>query len=74
MRIFCTKTMRELKTKFKIGEFVFLKSDPDQLQRQIIAYYISHDLFQYILSCGTEQTNHFEFEINTEKNILLSLN
>lgn len=58
----------------KIGEFVFLKTDPDQLERMVQAYYVGNGFYQYILTCGTEQTNHFEFEVTTHRNVLLGLN
>jgi len=74
MKIISMETMKEFKPKHKIGDFVFLKSDPDQLERQIVAYYVTHLTFQYCVVCGIEQSNHFEFELNKEKNLLLSLN
>jgi hypothetical protein len=62
------------KPLYKIGEFVFLKSDPDQLERQVLSYVVYNTGFQYILCCGAEQSTHFEFEITTHRNVLLSLN
>lgn len=62
------------KPKFNVGEFVFLKTDPEQLERQVICIMDYGLLYQYILTCGVEQTNHFEWEITTHRNVLLGLN
>lgn len=75
MRTIQTKNMSALrKPKFNVGEFVFLKTDPDQLERQIVCVMDYGLLYQYILACGVEQTNHFEYEITTHRNVLLGLN
>lgn len=60
--------------RFKVGEFVFLKTDPEQLERQIICVQDFGLIYQYILACGTEQTNHLEIELTTHRNVLLGLN
>lgn len=62
------------KPKFNVGEFVFLKTDPDQLERQVICVMDYGLVYQYLLACGTEQTNHFEWEVTTHRNVLLGLN
>lgn len=62
------------KPKFNVGEFVFLKTDPEQLERQVICIMDYGLLYQYILTCGVEQTNHFEYEVTTHRNVLLGLN
>jgi len=74
MKILSMETMKEFKPKYKIGEFVYLKSDPEQLGRQVVAYYVTHLTFQYCVVCGADQTNHFEFELNKDRNVLISLN
>lgn len=60
--------------KYKVGDFVFLKTDPDQLERQVICIMVYDGFCQYLLTCGTDQTNHFEYEITNHKNVLLGLN
>lgn len=62
------------KPKYKVGEFVFLKTDPEQLERQIICVQDFGLIYQYILACGVEQTNHLEIELTTHRNVLLGLN
>ena len=74
MRTTKTATMSLSKPKHKIGEFIYLKHDPDQIQRQIVGIIYYAMFYQYLLQCGTESTQHFEFEISDEKNILYNLN
>lgn len=75
MKTLSTKTMSaSRKPKFNVGEFVFLKTDPEQLERQVICIMDYGLLYQYILTCGVEQTNHFEWEVTTHRNVLLGLN
>lgn len=63
-------------TPFKMGQLVYLMTDPCQYQRMIT--YISTHLggaVTYGLTVGTDETTeHYEQEIMTEVNVLLNLN
>ncbi|CAB5218622.1 hypothetical protein UFOVP211_42 [uncultured Caudovirales phage] len=60
--------------KFSIGQIVYLRTDVEQLERIVIGYMILMGFVQYILMQGVEQTNHFDFEITPNRNILYTLN
>jgi hypothetical protein len=56
---------------FEIDTIVFLKSDPEQLQRLVTAIIIFESAIQYRLSCGVEETDHWSHEIVKERNLML---
>ena len=61
-------------TIYDIGEYVYLKTDNEQKQRLIIQITIQPDkTLQYNVRCGTEDSWHYEIEINKEKDILKSI-
>ena len=74
MRTTTTKIMISFKAKYNIGDRVFLSHDPEQYERQVVAIVYYGAFIQYMLSCGDVQSPHFEYEINTDKNILFNLN
>jgi hypothetical protein len=59
------------KPLFMINTMVYLKSDPEQLQRLVTAFIIFESCTQYRLSCGTEETDHWPHEICKERNIMI---
>jgi hypothetical protein len=61
----------KVKVDFDIDTPVFLKSDPDQLQRLVTGIIIFESATQYRLSCGVEETDHWSHEIAKEKNHLI---
>jgi hypothetical protein len=60
--------------KYGIGQIVYLRTDVEQLERIVIGYMILMGFHQYILMQGIDQSNHFEYEITTHKNVLIGLN
>lgn len=64
--------MRVLDAAFKIRQTVYLKTDPEQLDRIVTGYNIRPHGDSYLLSCKTEETPHYDFEISAEKDILKS--
>jgi len=60
--------MANPKKEFKIDDYVYLKSDPEQHLRLIIGI-SDYGVCKYIhLACGTEITEHFEHEICRRRN------
>lgn len=59
-----------IESDFEFGDIVFLKTDPDQLERQITGYIQRPNSIAYELSCGVETSIHYEFEITKEIDIL----
>ena len=57
-------------SEFDFGDIVFLKTDPDQLERQITGYIMRPNSIAYELSCGVETSIHYGFEISREIDIL----
>jgi uncharacterized protein YebE (UPF0316 family) len=58
----------KIETKYNLGDIVFLITDKDQYERIITGIIIRPFGVTYYLSCGTEETNHYEMEFNTSKN------
>lgn len=73
-KTFVMEIMTKSNPKYKIGESVYLTHDPNQFQRQIVAITYYATFFQYILQCGIESSQHFEYEMTNEQNILFNLN
>jgi hypothetical protein len=59
-----------LDTKYKIGDPVFLITDTEQKKRIITGYYIRETSITYLVSCGTEESTHYDFEMTKDINIL----
>ena len=60
----------EFKSKFNFGDIVFLKTDRDQLERIITGVRIDASGHYFKLTCGTDETSHYEIEFTKEKDIL----
>ena len=60
--------------KYKIGEVVYLKHDPEQFPRMVVCVMVYATFVQYLLQLGSDNSPHFEYEITTDRNILLNLN
>lgn len=59
--------------KYELKQTVYLKTDGEQLARIVTGIHIRpNNCMLYSLSCGTSETNHYDFEISEEKNILLN--
>lgn len=56
-----------LDNKYNIGDIVYLKTDPDQIERMITAIQLNANGIIYRLVCGTTETWHYDIEINVEK-------
>lgn len=60
---------------FELGDIVYLKTDPEQLERIITAFCLyPGNGVTYRLSFDTEDAWHYAIEISTEKDIVKSLN
>ncbi|HRO70896.1 MAG TPA: hypothetical protein PK951_10965 [Chitinophagaceae bacterium] len=58
-----------IKNKFHIKQQVFLKTDPEQYPRFITGIEIRDvDHFVYLLTGGTEDSTHYEYELSSSKN------
>lgn len=65
--------MMVLDSKFDFGQEVFLKTDIDQKMRIVTGICIRpNGWISYELSCGTESRWHNDFEISTEKNVVIT--
>lgn len=55
---------------FDIGEVVYLKTDEEQSARIVTRIdIVPGEVFMYQLSCGTEFSLHYDFEITKEKSL-----
>lgn len=57
-----------INNKFKLGEMVYLRTDPDQFARIIVALQITVDGgMLYKLAIGMNEQWHYEVELTREK-------
>lgn len=59
--------MKIVENDFEIGEEVYLKTDPLQNFRIVTGVLIRRNEITYELSCGTENSWHYDYEINKNK-------
>ena len=59
--------------KYDIGESVYLKTDPEQLERIVYAIEIRITGLLYSVCCGTSTSNHFDFEMSRNKDVVKSI-
>lgn len=62
-----------MKTKFEIGQIVFLRTDNEQLARIVTRYTVCVTGITYELSFGTTTSWHYDFEISENKDVLKSI-
>ena len=56
--------------EFKIGDIVYLRTDPEQLERMVYSYTINNREVLYNLTQGTITSGHFDFEILLERKVI----
>ena len=59
-----------IENKFEIGQTVYLVTDSDQLPRLVYGFEITQGSIIYMLCIGTITSNHFDFEISEQENII----
>lgn len=57
-----------MKYTYECGDFVYLKSDPEQNPRIVTGILIRPNVVLYMLALGSNESSHFECEISQEKN------
>ena len=62
-----------IEVSFRFGDIVYLKTDQDQKPRMVISYLVdkSNEVL-YKLQQGTYSDYHYEMEITSEKDIILT--
>ena len=67
--------MMVIDNKYEFGQEVYLKTDVDQRVRIVTSLIIRpNGCISYELSCGVDTRWHYDFEISTEKNVLITTN
>lgn len=59
-----------VKNKFNHSQIVYLIHDPEQHERMITQIIITPNGLMYMLSCGDEQSEHYEIEIGEDKKVI----
>lgn len=62
-----------IKTKYDIGDIVYLKTDISQKERMITMVGITPGSHVYTLSCGDDSSDHYEIEITDTKDVIKTL-
>lgn len=58
--------------KFEIGDVVYLKTDTEQKPRIVYCIKVFKGEYLYDLTSGTQTSSHYDFEISTEVNVLIT--
>lgn len=64
--------MKVIDNKFELGQIVYLKTDTDQRERIVTGFCIRQMGQSYELMQGNIGSWHYDFEIATEKNVLMT--
>jgi hypothetical protein len=59
--------------EFDFGDIVYLKTDPDQLQRIVTGFTVRKHGVIYELSLANEVTHHYDFEISVTQDIVFKI-
>ena len=62
----------QLETEYVISDTVYLKTDIDQYPRIITGINIRIGNLIYLLSCGTQESYHYAFELSKDKDIMIT--
>ena len=61
-----------IKNGYEFGDIVYLRTDPDQLQRMVTSFRVMPGLILYGLSiAGDNETSHHFIELTNEKTLIL---
>lgn len=65
--------MMVIQNEYDFGDIVYLKTDREQLPRIVVCIlcYKAGELL-YTLICGTVKSDHYDYEISKEVNILIT--
>lgn len=56
-----------IKNAFELKEHVYLITDTEQLERIVVGIYVTPGgTLTYTLTCGGEESEHYDFEISAE--------
>lgn len=58
--------------KFEIRQTVYLITDEEQKPRVITSISVQPNDLLYVLACGRETSEHFDFEISDKPNIMIT--
>lgn len=61
-----------IENKFNIGDVVYLKTDKDQSPRIVYGFAVRQAGILYELACGASTSGHYDFEITSEANVLIT--
>jgi hypothetical protein len=62
--------MMLIDNKFNIGDEVYLKTDAEQSCRIVTGMNLRLTSISYNLSCGINESAHYDFEITVDKDVL----
>lgn len=62
----------KIDNKFQIGDFVYLKTDPQQYKRIVVGIIIMNTNFKYVVNLSVEESMHFECELDSQRDIVLA--
>lgn len=64
--------MMVIESKYEIGDMVYLITDPDGYPRMVTSIIVNKYDILYRLNLGTSSSEHYDYEISTEKTLHLT--
>lgn len=64
--------MINIDNKYSIGDIVFIQTDTEQLRRVVTSIRVTKMDLIYEVQAGTIVSNHYDFELSYERDILIS--
>jgi hypothetical protein len=55
---------------FDIGDSVYLRTDPEQAERLVTGINVRESGISYAVTCGTNESWHYAFEMTKERDII----
>lgn len=63
-----------IKSEYEYGDIVYLRTDVEQLPRIVIGINARQAGVRVVITCGTQDSEHYPFELSKTRDILMSLN
>jgi hypothetical protein len=60
----------KIDTEYDLGDTVYLRTDEYQKERIVTRIQITQGNVMYNVSCGTEDSWHYDFELSTERDVM----
>jgi hypothetical protein len=64
--------MMVIESEFNFGDIVYVKTDPEQFERQVVCLVAYKNMTKYLVTLNGINSEHFDFELTRESSIEFS--